>query len=72
MRRLSILEKNIGVLDLDDSINKKLKELNINFIEDLWKCKLLFLKENKFTTKEINQIRIKLQLKGIDLNKKVY
>ena len=72
MRRLSILEKDIEVLDLEDSINKKFKELNINLIEDLWKCKLIFLKENKFTTKEINQIRIKLQLKGIDLNKKVY
>ena len=72
MRRLSVLEKDIEILDLEDSINKKLKELNINLIEDLWKCKLLFLKDNKFTTREINQIRIKLQLKGIDLNKKVY
>lgn len=72
MRSLSILEKNIEVLNLDDSIIKKLKDLDINLIIDLWQCKLIFLKENKFTTREINQIRIKLQLKGIDLNKKVY
>ena len=72
MRKLSILEKNISVLDLDSSIEKKLSNLNIVKINDLWECKLIFLKNNNFNNTEINQIRIKLQLKGIDLNKKVY
>ena len=72
MRKLSILEKNISILDIDDSIMKKLKELDINKVNDLWECKLVFLKNNNFSNNEINQIRIKLQLKGIDLNKKVY
>ena len=72
MRNLSILEKKIEVLDLDDSIVKKLKQFDINFVNELWQCKLAFLKDSKFTAREINQIRIKLQLKGIDLNKKVY
>ena len=72
MRKLSVLEKNISVLDIDDSIMKKVKELDINKVNDLWECKLVFLKNNNFNNNEINQIRIKLQLKGIDLNKKVY
>lgn len=72
MRSLSILEKKIEVLDLEDSITNKLKSLDINLVNDLWQCKLVFLKNNNFTSREINQIRIKLQLKGIDLNKKVY
>ena len=72
MRNLSILEKKIDVLGLDDSVTKKIKDIDIKLVKDLWQCKLVFLKNNNFTSKEINQIRIKLQLKGIDLNKKVY
>ena len=72
MRRLSVLEKKISILGLDESIEKKLNELDINMVNDLWECKLVFLKNNNFNNSEINQIRIKLQLKGIDLNKKVY
>lgn len=72
MRRLSVLEKKISILGLDESIEKKLNELDINMVNDLWECKLIFLKNNNFNNNEINQIRIKLQLKGIDLNKKVY
>lgn len=72
MRRLSVLEKKISILGLDESIEKKLNELDINMVNDLWECKLVFLKNNNFNNNEINQIRIKLQLKGIDLNKKVY
>lgn len=72
MRKISVLEKNISVLDLSESITKKLNELGIIEVNDLWQCKLTFLKNNNFNNNEINQIRIKLQLKGIDLNKKVY
>ena len=72
MRNLTILDKSIEILDLSDQIVKKLETFNIKTIRELWQCKLIFLKENSFTTREINQIRIKLQLKGIDLNKKVY
>ena len=72
MRKISVLEKNISVLELSESITKKLNELDIVTVNDLWQCKLTFLKNNNFNNNEINQIRIKLQLKGIDLNKKVY
>ena len=72
LRKLSVLEKSISILELESSIEEKLRNLNIEKINDLWECKLVFLKENKFTNNEINQIRIKLQLKGIDINKKIY
>ena len=72
MRKISVLEKNISVLELSESITKKLNELDIVTVNDLWQCKLTFLKNNNFNNNEINQIRIKLQLNGIDLNKKVY
>lgn len=72
MRKVAVLEKKLSVLGLDDSIEKKLKEFDIVKVSDLWECKLVFLKNNNFNNNEINQIRIKMQLKGIDLNKKVY
>lgn len=66
------LNISIDNLDLSSKISEKLKELQINKIESLWKCKKEYLKENKFTDSEIAQIKIKLQLYGIDLNKKIY
>ncbi len=67
-----VLKKNIEILNLDDSIIKKLKENNINIIEELWVINRHKLKDMNFKDNEINQIIIKLQLIGIDLNHKRY
>lgn len=67
-----VLKKNIEILNLDGSIIKKLKENNINIIEKLWVVNRHKLKDMNFKDNEINQIIIKLQLIGIDLNHKRY
>lgn len=72
MKRLEVLNNNIDLLNLDSIIEKKLNNIGIFKIEELWKCTGIYLKENKFTSSEITKIKIKLQLLGLDLNKKVY
>lgn len=72
MKNLEILNKNIELLNLDRSILNKLNSIDIFKVEDLWKCSSNYLKNNEFTYNDINEVRIKLQLSGIDLNKKVY
>ncbi|MBQ7140270.1 MAG: hypothetical protein IJO32_02055 [Bacilli bacterium] len=66
------LDNNIETLCLEIEIIDKLHKLGLNTINDLWKSKRIYLKENGLTDNEINQIKIKLQLLSIDLNKKVY
>lgn len=66
------LDVSIENLKLPREITKKLKELSLCTIEDLWKCKRLFLKSQGLTDSEIYQIQIQLQLLSIDFNKKVY
>ena len=66
------LDVSIENLKLSREITKKLKELSLCTIEDLWKCKRLFLKSQGFADSEIHQIQIQLQLLSIDFNKKVY
>lgn len=67
-----VLKKDIEILNLDSGIIKKLKENNINTIEELWIMNRHKLKDMNFKDNEINQIIIKLQLIGIDLNHKRY
>lgn len=57
-------------LELDDKILKKLKKNNINSMEELWNLDRKTLKHLNFSYEEINSIAIKLQLKGLDLNKR--
>lgn len=64
--------KSIDNLSLDKKIINKLKDLNINFIEELWQLKRIDLKNNNFNNDEINKIIISLQVIGLDLNKKKY
>ena len=64
------LSKEIKELELDEKIESKLKENNINYIEDLWKQNKKSLKSMGFSDSQINNIIIKLQLIGISLNKK--
>ena len=72
MKRNSFLEKTIEELDIDKKIINKLKEKNINHIKDVWILKRKDLKEYGLVDSEINQIAIKLELHGLDLNKKKY
>ena len=71
MKKKKILEKNIDDLELVPKITDKLKNSNINTVEDLWNLKRQDLKDLKFSDSDINQITIKLQLGGVDLNKKI-
>lgn len=66
------IEKNIEILDLDKNINCILKGNDIKRIEDLWVLNRKKLKEIGINDADIKQIVIKLQLLGLDLNKKTY
>lgn len=65
-------EKDISVLELDPKLNKILKENNINTVGDLWVLNKKKLKEIGIIDSDIKLISIKLQLLGLDLNKKIY
>lgn len=69
---MSSVNDNIDKLNLSSKITNKLKENNINIINDLWILKRKQLKDLGFTDTEIKSIIISLQLQGIDLNKKIY
>lgn len=66
------IEKDIKALDLDSDMNKLLKENSINTVGDVWILNRKKLKEMGFKDTDIKLITIKLQLLGLDLNKKVY
>lgn len=72
MKKKKILEKGIEELSLDTKALKLLKEHDIITVEDLWSKKRKDLKELSFSDSEITNIAIKLQLYGLDLNKKIY
>ena len=61
---------NLNSLELDKKILEKLKLNNINSIEKLWELDRKTLKKMNFSYDEINSIAIKLQLEGLDLNKR--
>lgn len=66
------LTKNIDILDLDKDVLSILKDNNIILIRNLWELNRKKLKEMGIKDSDIKQITIKLQLLGLDLNKKVY
>ena len=66
------LKKNIKILDLDKEFLTILKDNRINLIEDLWLLTKKDLKMFGINDKDIKYISIKLQLLGLDLNKKIY
>lgn len=68
----SNIEKSISVLELDKEINNLLKKNNITKVEDVWVLNRKKLKEMGLNDNEIKQVVIKLQLLGLDLNKKMY
>lgn len=59
-------------MDLDKDTLKILNDNNINTIGELWILKRTTLKTFGLKDKEIKDIVIKLQLLGLDLNKKIY
>ena len=64
------LDKSLDYLDLDKKIIERLKENNILKVKDIWALKRADLKRLSFKDSEIYHISIKLQLVGLDLNKK--
>ena len=72
MKKKKALEKAIEELELDSKVLKILKENNINTVEDIWVLKRKDLKDFGIKDSDITQITIKLQLYGLDLNKKIY
>lgn len=66
------VDNEISTLELDDSVYKILLANNINKIGDLWIKNKSELKNYGLNDKEIKYISIKLQLIGLDLNKKMY
>lgn len=66
------LDENVKNLELDQEVIDLLKDNNINLINELWVCNRKKLKELGVKDADIKQIIIKLQLIGLDLNKKVY
>lgn len=67
-----ILKKNVDYLNLDNVIIEKLNSNSIHTVEQLWKLRRQDLKVLNFKDSEINQIIIRLQLVGLDLNHKKY
>ena len=67
-----INNKDINNLSISKELINKLKDKELNYIEDVWVLKRINLKTLGFTNDEIKEIIISLQLIGLDLNKKKY
>ena len=65
-------EDDLELLELDKNIFNKLKSSNIKTVGDLWVLNRKKLKSVGLKDQEINQVIIKLQLLGLDLNKRIY
>lgn len=68
----SNVEKRIEVLELESDVLKILKENNVKLVGDIWVLNRKKLKEMGVSDKDIKYIVIRLQLLGLDLNKKMY
>lgn len=71
MSKINVNEK-INKLGIDESIIKVFNSRDIVTINDLWGLKRKDLKNMDFSGEQINHIIIKMQLNGIDLNRKKY
>jgi len=60
------------ITNLDEITLEKLNNNNIYTVNDLWKLKRKDLKGFDLNDNEIKQIIIKMQLHGIDLNRRIY
>lgn len=66
------VDKDIKILDLDKEIEEVLRKNNIVTIENIWVMNRKKLKELGLKDNDIKQVTIKLQLLGLDLNKRIY
>lgn len=66
------LDEGIKILNLEKEVVDILVENNIKTVNDLWCLNRKKLKEMGVKDPDIKQVIIKLQLVGLDLNKKVY
>lgn len=66
------IDKDISILRLDDNIACLLTKNEIRTVNDLWLKTKKDLKNYGLKDKDIKYVSIKLQLIGLDLNKKMY
>ncbi len=66
----NLLEKDISSLNLSKNISEVLKQNNIIKVNDLWIRNRKNLKVLGMNDTEIKEIIIKLELNGLDLNKR--
>lgn len=71
-RKNEYVESDIDILDLDSDITKILRAKDINTVGLVWVQTRKSLKELGLKDSDIKQVIIKLQLLGLDLNKKIY
>ena len=64
--------KDISILGLDDNIACLLTKNEIRTVNDLWLKTKKDLKNYGLKDKDIKYVSVKLQLIGLDLNKKMY
>ena len=66
------VESDIDILELDSNVNKLLRDNSLSTVGDVWTQTRKTLKNIGLKDSDIKQIIIKLQLLGLDLNKKIY
>lgn len=71
-RKNEYVESDIDILDLDSDVTKVLRAKEINTVGLVWTQTRKSLKELGLKDSDIKQVIIKLQLLGLDLNKKIY
>ncbi len=71
-RTCEYANSDIKMLDLDESIEKVLRDNDYNTVGSVWATNRKSLKAVGLRDVEIKQIIIKLQLLGLDLNRKIY
>ena len=65
-------EKDVKILELESDVLKVLKDNDINTVGDVWVLNSKKLKAMGLKDSDIKQVIIKLQLLGLDLNKRMY
>lgn len=70
--KTNTLNYSLETLEIDSTIITKLNTHNIYKVNDLWNLTRKKLRELGLNDSEIKHLTIKLQLHGIDFNKKIY
>jgi hypothetical protein len=65
-------DKDVKILELESDVLKILKDNDIKTIGDVWVLNRKKLKAMGLKDSDIKQVIIKLQLLGLDLNKRMY